>query len=102
MPYHNTFVHILQGTRHRVKEFLIVRFIVLLSLYTVVTTKTKEEHSMKKYNHHRNLTVYKPRQPIYPNAADDRYFARKALDILTAIVSGMGLITAMLFLVTLS
>lgn len=42
------------------------------------------------------------RQPAYPNAADDRYFAGKALDLLTAIVSGMGLVSAMLFLVTLA
>lgn len=51
-----------------------------------------------KYPH---LTIYRSRQPRYPGAADDRYFAAKALDILTAVVSGMGLITAMLFLVTL-
>lgn len=57
---------------------------------------------MKHTNSRRNLTVYKPRRPTYPNAADNRYFAEKALDILTAVVSGMGLVTAMLFLVTLS
>lgn len=50
----------------------------------------------KKYPH---LTVY--RQPKYPNAADDRYFAAKALNVMTAIVSGMGLVSAMLFLVTM-
>ena len=42
------------------------------------------------------------RQPAYPNAADDHYFAGKALVLLTAIVSGMGLVSAMLFLVTLA
>lgn len=57
---------------------------------------------MKHNERSRNVIVYKPRRPIYPNAADDRYFAGKALDILTAIVSGMGLVSAMLFLVTLS
>lgn len=57
---------------------------------------------MKHTHNNSALTVYKPRCPRYPGAADDRYFANKALDILTAIVSGMGLITAMLFLVTLS
>lgn len=57
---------------------------------------------MKHMNSRRNLTVYKPRRPVYPNAADDRYFAGKALNILTAVVSGMGLVSAMLFLVTLS
>lgn len=49
-----------------------------------------------------HLTVYQSRSPRYPGAADDRYFAEKALNILTAVVSGMGLITAMLFLVTIS
>lgn len=57
---------------------------------------------MKTNESRRNIIVYKPRCPAYPNAADDRYFAGKALDILTAIVSGMGLVSAMLFLVTLS
>lgn len=57
---------------------------------------------MKHNESRRNIIVYEPRRPVYPNAADDRYFARKALDILTAIVSGMGLVSAMLFLVTLS
>ncbi len=50
----------------------------------------------------RNIIPFEPRNPKYPNAADDRYFTTKALDILTAVVSGMGLISAMLFLVTLS
>ena len=57
---------------------------------------------MKTRNAHANLTVYRPKQPMYPGAADDSYFTAKALDILTAIVSGMGLVTAMLFLMTLS
>lgn len=34
-------------------------------------------------------------QPAYPNAADTNYFARKASEILTAIVSGMGIATLM-------
>lgn len=56
---------------------------------------------MKKHRN-RRLTVYKPCQPAYPNAADNRYFTNKALDIITAIVSGLGFIGAMLFLVTMS
>lgn len=55
-------------------------------------------NTQTKYSH---LTVYRSRQPRYPGAADDQYFTGKALDILTAVVSGMGLITAMLFLATL-
>ena len=42
------------------------------------------------------------RQPMYPNAADERYFTEKALEILTAIVTGTGAITLMLLLVTIS
>lgn len=53
----------------------------------------------KKYPH---LTVCKPSQPTYPNAADNNYFAEKALNMVTAIVSGMGFVSAMLFLVTMA
>ncbi len=48
------------------------------------------------------LTLYVANQPKYPGAADRRYFLEKAINILTAIVSSMGLVTAMLFLLTLS
>lgn len=47
------------------------------------------------------LYIYKS-QPKYPNAADHQYFAAKALNMMTALVSGMGMISAMLFLVTLA
>ncbi len=57
---------------------------------------------MKKNHRKRSATVSTHRQPAYPNAADDRYFTNKALDVLTAIVSCMGLLSAMLFLITLS
>lgn len=53
----------------------------------------------KKYSH---LRIVKPQQPMYPNAADHRYFARKALDVMTAIVSCMGFVSAMIFLITMS
>ena len=51
-------------------------------------------------NHH--LKVYKPRQPHSPNAADNRYFAPKAVDIMTALVACIGFTSAMLFLATLA
>ena len=54
--------------------------------------------TMKKYPH---LTLVEPKQPRYPNAADHTYFARKALDVMTAIASGFGLFSAMIFLVTM-
>lgn len=53
----------------------------------------------KKYPH---LTVVHPRQPLYPNAADHRYFQQKALDIVTGLVSCMGFVSAMVFLATMS
>ena len=49
---------------------------------------------MKKNNvRYPHLTVhhYQP-QPVHPNAADPGYFSEKALDILTAIVSGVRLL----------
>ncbi len=57
------------------------------------------KQNMQKYPH---LRVVDGTQPLYPNAAEPAYFKQKALDILTAIVSGMGFVSAMVFLVTLS
>lgn len=57
---------------------------------------------MKTKKSRRNLTVYHANQPAYPNAADNRYFAAKALNMVTAIVSAMGFVSAMLFLVTMA
>ena len=51
-----------------------------------------------------NLTIYRSQERHavpYPNAADDRYLAGKALDILTAIVSGAGFASAMGFLLAI-
>ena len=42
------------------------------------------------------------RQPMYPNAADPRYFQEKALNIFAAILSGTGALSAMLLLVTMA
>lgn len=56
---------------------------------------------MKRYYRNPRLTLYKPQAPASPNAADNCYFANKALDILTAIVSGIGFTTALMFLITL-
>jgi len=57
---------------------------------------------MKQTKKNRNLTVYRGHQSQYPNAADKNYINRKLLDIATAIVSGMGFISAMVFLITLT
>ena len=48
---------------------------------------------MKKKNNN-NLYIY---QPMYPNAASPRYYAQKALNIITAIASGTGFLTVLLF-----
>lgn len=62
--------------------------------------KTKEDSPMKK-NKYPHLKVVQS-QPVYPNAASPQYYRQKALDIVTAIVSAMGLVSAMVFLVTLA
>ena len=51
---------------------------------------------------HKNVCYTAVHQPIYPGAADERYFAEKALEILAAILSGTGALTVMLFLVTMA
>ena len=56
---------------------------------------------MKTKKNVAHLRIVEPKQPRYPNAADHNYFARKALDIMTAIASGFGLFSAMIFLVTM-
>ena len=50
---------------------------------------------MKHYNIPRT-------QPAYPNAADAAYFTNKALNALAVIVSSLGFVSAMLFLITLA
>ncbi len=57
---------------------------------------------MKKTNYNPHLRIYRSTQPQYPNAADNNYFAARALNVMTAIVSGMGFASAMLFLVTMA
>lgn len=57
---------------------------------------------MKNSRKYRHLRVVHPQQPIFPNAADHNYFAQKALDAVTALVSVIGFTSAMLFLVTMA
>lgn len=57
---------------------------------------------MKKRKQHPHLRLCTPSQPIYPNTADRRYYLEKAVNILTAIVSGIGFTSAMLFLFTMT
>lgn len=55
---------------------------------------------MKKHRRNRHLKLVN--QPQYPNAASPQYYRQKALDIVTAIISTAGFISAMVFLVTMS
>lgn len=56
---------------------------------------------MKNKKAYAHLRIVETKSPRYPNAADHNYFARKALDVMTAIASGFGLFSAMIFLVTM-
>lgn len=55
--------------------------------------------AVKKHRNQRaRLYVY--RRP-YPNAADPSYFLNKLVDAVLAVVTGMGTISALLFLATM-
>lgn len=56
---------------------------------------------MKNTKTYAHLRIVEPKSSRYPNAADHNYFSRKALDVMTAMVSGLGLFSAMIFLVTM-
>ena len=47
----------------------------------------------KKYNYDDS--------PAYPGAANKRYFIQKGLDALTAVASGMGILTVLIFFLLL-
>lgn len=49
-----------------------------------------------------HLRIYKTCQPLYPNAAEPRYYRQKTLDIVTAVVSMAGFVSAMVFLATMA
>lgn len=57
---------------------------------------------MRRKTTYPHLKVVTPGTPQYPNAADHQYFAQKALDIALGIVSCMGFVVAMAFLVTMA
>ena len=67
-------------------------------MYTVFS-KTKGGFSNETTHSVPNLRRY--REPAYPNAADRRYFVEKAVNIITAILSGIGFVSAMVFLATM-
>lgn len=54
------------------------------------------KHTVRK--NHQELYVYRPK---YPNAASREYYRQKVLDAVTAVVSVIGFLSAMLFLFTM-
>ena len=50
----------------------------------------------------KHMTHTPTRQPMYPGAADERYFTGKALEILTAVLSGTCAISFMMLLVAMA
>lgn len=54
------------------------------------------KHTVRKK--HRELYVCRPK---YPNAASREYYRQKVLDAVTAVVSVIGFLSAMLFLFTM-
>ena len=56
---------------------------------------------MKTRKRIRNPYAPKIRRYIYPDAADRSYFVEKFLDGVTAVLSSMGIITILFFLITM-
>ena len=54
------------------------------------------KHTVRK--NHRELYVYRTK---YPNAASREYYRQKVLDAVTAVVSVIGFLSAMIFLFTM-
>ena len=57
------------------------------------------KHTHKTSARNRQLYAY---QPPVPNAAPPSYFTNKILDVVTGIVSAMGFVSAMVFLVLMA
>ena len=57
---------------------------------------------MKHTKKHSSPSVRNQWQPAYPNAAEPGYFTGKALEILAACVSSLGVVSAMMFLLILT
>ena len=57
---------------------------------------------MKTVTYHQKVIPYRSRKaPAYPNAAERRYVLEKALDWALAAATSAGVVTALLFLITL-
>ena len=55
-----------------------------------------------KHTTRNHAAAYRTSQPAYPNAADTNYFTAKAMEILTAVASGLGCVIGMIFLVIMA
>lgn len=51
-------------------------------------------------NRHHNYSARRIRRYPYPNAAEPSYFVGKLLDGITALVTGMGTVTLILYFLT--
>lgn len=100
LRYHIIILLIAQGMVRNLNNVLLVRYMVLILHYTVVT-ETKEVPIMKRNSSKKNLSIYRHYRRPYPNAADPTYFIDKLVDGMLALVTGMGSITFFLFLVTM-
>ena len=63
--------------------------------------QSKEELPMKRTRRHRYPYTRPVRRYAYPNAAEKGYFAEKILNGITAVVSCMGIVTILFFLITM-
>lgn len=52
----------------------------------------------KHRTHNPNIRIY--RRP-YPNAAEPSYYVNKVIDIMLAVATGMGSVTALVFMATM-
>ena len=79
-----------------------VRFIEPMQCYHLgtvnQTTTFKEDNEMKTITANRQNKV---RYPAYPNAADRQYFLRRLLDGALAVVTTVGAVVALVFLLLL-
>ena len=55
---------------------------------------------MRTTNKHHNYSARRIRRYTYPNEAEPGYFAGKLLDGITAVVTGMGTVTLLLYFLT--
>ena len=57
---------------------------------------------MKKNRNSGKKNIIYSTQPMYPNAAAPSYFMGKLLQIVTAVLSGMGLVSVTLLFITMA